>query len=420
MQKLKRILSPGRLIAFVLTLVLVYYAWGFVFTPGGTGSNVVLGLLLALAAVYLLTTNLGPYLDETFFAKGNREALQLSRYAEGLVDDVERALKRDAKKKRPVANEKARDALKERVAALKQALHDVEHPAGDGKPTDAQVDHLRGAIDAVDKEVQAAYGNAQGGVFTQLRSLGIAFAVALALRAFVVEPFQIPSSSMIPTLLIGDHLFVARFMYGLQMPFSKEPTYLVRWSVPKPGDVVVFVAPPHVGSNAGDDWIKRVIAGPGQRVRIVDTVLYVDDVPYEHVNTGPAEGYVDYNEGMRRWTHESARPVKERIGDEVHDIYISEPPQPITVNWPAPNVRGLTGLQCDEVECTVEPGYVFVMGDNRDQSSDGRRWGAVPIDNVKGQALFIWMSVDGSERSVDLGRFTLPSFRWERLFQSID
>ena len=442
MSNLQKFLSPGRAIAFLLTLILVYFAWGFVFTPGGTGSNVVLGLLLALAAIYLLTVNLGAYLDEVFFTKGDKEALHVSRYAKGFADEVERTLKRDAKKKKPTVDDKRRAELQGQVATVREAADAVQHPTDAQKPAHAQKtvdapkqpapdkhkdkhndkhkEALRQALEQLEKGAQAAFGDGHTSVFAQLRSLGIAFAIALALRAFVVEPFQIPSSSMVPTLLIGDHLFVARFMYGVQLPFAKEPKYLLRWGNPQPGDVVVFVAPPHVEANAGEDWIKRVIAGPGQRVRIVNSVLYVDDVPYEHVRQGPPESYDDYTEGIQRWHEESAIPIVERVRGADHDIYISQPPRPETVNWPTGDGRRRTGLECNDVECTVQDGYVFVMGDNRDHSSDGRSWGAVPIDNVKGKALFIWMSVDGSERSVDLGRFTLPRFRWERLFDGID
>lgn len=417
MSTLKRFVSPGRLLAFALSLVVVYYAWGFVFTPGGTGSNVVLGLLLACAAIYLLTTNLGPLLDDNVFARGAKEVLQLVRFAESTATEVNRALARDAEKKKPTVDEVQRAKLAGRLGSLRAALSAVQASTQQGETPPEAAQALRDELEALERESAAAFGNAHASVFSQLRSLGIAFAVALGLRAFVVEPFQIPSSSMIPTLQIGDHLFVARFLYGLQMPFGKDPSYLVRWGVPEPGDVVVFVAPPYVGANAGDDWIKRVIAGPGQRVRLVDTVLYVDDMPYAHVGEPERETYRDYDELSRRWSRDSARHVVERIGDAPHSMYLS----PGTMrSWPEPGGRDLPGLDCDDVECTVGDGHVFVMGDNRDRSSDGRRWGAVPIDNVKGKALFIWMSVDGSERSVDLGRFTLPRFRWDRLFDGID
>lgn len=417
---LSKLVSPGRVIAFFVTLAGVYYAWGAVFTPGGTGSNVVLGLLMALAALYLVTTNLGAFLDDAFFAKGSREGAEHLRFSDALLEEVEHALKRSRRNKSPKLDEKDQALLEEAANALRQAAADVR-AAGD-KPSATQLEHLKAQTERVDRELQGLLGHGRRtSVLGQLRSLGIAFAIALALRVFIVEPFQIPSSSMIPTLLIGDHLFVARFAYGVSLPFVSEPKYVARWSVPEPGDVVVFTAPRWVGPNAGEDWIKRVIAKQGQTVKMRGGVLYVDDKPYELVGTGEDARYLDHDDMTNRWHVARARHQRERLpsGAE-HSIYVEHQTE---LEWPSfiPGTRAMMpGLDCTANECRVREGYVFVMGDNRDNSSDGRRWGAVPIDNVKGKALFIWMSVDGSERSVELGRFTLPAFRWERLFQGIE
>ena len=308
--------------------------------------------------------------------------------------------------------------LREGLSAL------LEEKSADERAAATQT--LAKRVKEADELAQAIFGD-KNGVFQQMRSLGVAFSVALALRAFAVEPFQIPSGSMIPTLLIGDHLFVARCMYGLSVPFAQEPTYFARWSTPRPGDVVVFVAPPYVQANAGQAWIKRVIAGPGQRVHIKDGVVHVDDIPYVHVGDGADLSYDDFDEFRRAWSIESAAHQRERIpdykgGDREHSILLT--PDKAIETWPHAGLGGrpmrYNGLTCDLDSCTVDDGHIFVMGDNRGHSSDGRVWGAVPIDNVRGRALFIWMSVDGSERSVDLGRFTLPRFRWERLFQGIE
>lgn len=419
---LTKVVSPGRVIAFFVTLAGVYYAWGAVFTPGGTGSNVVLGLLMALAALYLVTTNLGAFLDDAFFTKGDREEAEHLRFADALLDEAEHAVSRSARGKSPKLDEKDQGILRDAAEALRQAMADVRAVPADAKPTQAQSEALKTRAERLDKELTGLLGHGRKtSVFGQLRSLGVAFAIALALRAFVVEPFQIPSSSMIPTLLIGDHLFVARFWYGLSLPFVKDPKYLARWSVPEPGDVIVFTAPPWVGPNAGEDWIKRVIAKEGQAVKMRDGVLYVDDQPYELVGTGEDARYQDYDDATNRWHTSRARHQRERLpSGREHDIYIEHS---TTLEWPSfiPGTRAMMpGLDCTASECRVKDGYVFVMGDNRDNSSDGRVWGAVPIDNVKGRALFIWMSVDGSERSVALGRFTLPAFRWGRVFDGIE
>lgn len=416
---LSKVVSPGRVIAFFVTLVAVYYAWGAVFTPGGTGSNVVLGLLMALAAIYLVTTNLGAFLDDAFFAKGAREGAEQLRFADALLDEAEHALRRSARKKSPKLDDKDQGLLEEAANALRQAAADVR--AAEDKPTAPQLERLKAETDRLDKELQGLLGHGRkSSVLGQLRSLGIAFVIALALRVLVVEPFQIPSSSMIPTLLIGDHLFVARYAYGVSVPFVSEPKYLARWSVPEPGDVIVFSAPKWVGLNAGEDWIKRVIAKEGQSVKMRAGVLYVDDQPYELVGPGEDVRYLDYDDATGTWHSARARHHRERMPSG-HEYGVFEDPN--ESEWPSfiPGTRSMMpGLDCTPNECRVKDGYVFVMGDNRGNSSDGRRWGAVPVDNVKGKALFIWMSVDGSERSVDLGRFTLPAFRWDRLFQSIE
>jgi signal peptidase I len=401
-----------------------------VFTPGGTGSNVVLGLLVACAGVYLVTVNLGPALDDALFAGADRKRQELLRYTEELTDEVEAALARATKGKKPKVDADARARLAaslQELSAARDAAYGPFVDAADKPKKVAALDAAKGAMEAALRTVFP--DDDKAGFFAQARSLGFAFAVALALRAFAVEPFQIPSGSMIPTLLVGDHLFVARAMYGLQVPFAKEPKYFLRWALPQPGDVVVFTAPPYVGDNAGEDWIKRVIAGPGQRVKMVDTVLHVDGKPYAHIGPNGSRGevtrYLDYDERGGEWLGAVARKIVEDVAGRPHDVFLSEPTRE---NWPTPtepfrsrvqNIGPAQGLTCSDEDCVVNPGHIFVMGDNRDHSSDGRRWGAVPVDNVKGRAMFIWMSVDGSERSVDLGRFTLPRFRWERLFQSI-
>ncbi len=410
----RRLVTPGHALAAAAMAVVVYQVWGRVFVPGGTGSNVVLGLLVAIAAVYVGATHFGPSIDDFILPKANRALRKRSRAAEGAADDIAKVVKDERKKKprkRKVTDAQAL-ALDAVSAKLRAAAAGTDLIAVDTAITEA------------DTLVQQVFGTqkASAAFLAQARSLGLAFGVAVALRLFLIAPFQIPSGSMIPTLLIGDHLFVVRAMYGLMSPFGEQPSYLLRWAIPQPGDVIVFEAPPWVPRNAGEDWIKRVIAGPGQRVKRIEQTVHVDGKPYTQLGEGKLMRYMDFEEfsgGRGRWRELRATYRQEEIPGKIHDSYVDIPP--VTADWPnasdpRPDQRGLS---CNAEECTVKEGFVFVMGDNRDHSSDGRFWGAVPVDNVKGKALFIWVSVDGSRESVHVGDFTLPAFRWGRLGQWI-
>jgi signal peptidase I len=429
-ERLKRLLTPGHAIAAFVVIGAIYFAWGTFFVAGGTGSNVVLGLLVALAFLYLGTTNFGPTVDDTLAGKAGplRRALRESRE---MLDDVDRAMARASKGKlknargaRLSADEV--DAIARARAAFAEAIRAAE-VAKDGSILEDKSKDL-------DHSLKAVLGEQKVGFFVQARGLFGAFGIALILRLWLVAPFQIPSGSMIPTLLIGDHLFVFRASYGLQIPtrlgglfagitsfLPSEPRYFVRWAIPAPGDVVVFEAPAWVPQNAGEDWIKRVIATPGQRVKRVGTTIYVDDKPLSE-SEGTVTAYMDFEEHMGgggTWREKSGSQRVESIPEREHLSMVDIPPQSTdwpNLTYPYPHMKGLS---CDSTACTVNEGHVFVMGDNRDHSLDGRVWGAVPVDAIKGRALFIWVSVDGSENSVSLGRFTLPKFRWDRLFDWI-
>ncbi len=416
--------SYGRLLAFLFSAFVVFMCWGMVFAPGGSGSNVVLGLLVAIFGVYYVTIHLGNTLDDHIFHGGNKERALAVRRARKLLADA-----RD--KMRPfVAKAKKKGTL---VGPVLEACEAAMKELDEAIKAKAQLSVLKEKTEASHDALSRLLGKpVQESFLSGAGSLVLALAAALALRAFIVEPYQIPSGSMIPTLLVGDHLFVSKLNYGIPNPFASQPSYFVRWSNPKPGQVVVFQAPDYVPRHAGESWIKRVIAGPGQTVRLSDTMIYVDGKPYPYVSKPEELKYLDYHDvgninGFMRegpegiWTEEDAVYVKEQIGDVVHDIYLHPPMQryPFESEWPMPMQKKLTGLDCNENSCKVEDGYIFVMGDNRGNSSDGRIWGALPIDNVKGRALAIWMSVDGSRKSLDLGRFTLPGFRWERWFKAI-
>ncbi|MBI5603725.1 MAG: signal peptidase I [Deltaproteobacteria bacterium] len=189
-------------------------------------------------------------------------------------------------------------------------------------------------------------------------SIIIAILLALLIRAFVVQAFKIPSGSMKPTLLVGDHILVNKFLYGikLRVPFTSINYTLIPISSPKRNDVVVFIYP----VDPKKDFIKRVIGLPGDTVQIRDKRVYINHIPMEDPH-----------------------------GVHSDQMVIPETEQP----------RDNTG------PLMVPPGKLFVMGDNRDESYDSRYWGFVDQKQIIGQAFIIYWSWDRTEFGV----------RWKRL-----
>jgi signal peptidase I len=281
-----------------------------------------------------------------------------------------------------------------------------------------------------------------------IRSIGAAILIALALRAFVIEAFKIPSSSMYPTIEIGDHIFANKFIYGLRIPFTN--TKLFERS-PKRGDVIVFVYP----CAPDRDYIKRVVALAGDTVEVRCNILYVNGVavPSELLEPGNVCHYNDQSEQTHEWTdtpcsryretvngttydtfHDPGRPSRDaRIaqghppsGGDAHDFPRRSFPFPPSCSQSADareaagivQVRGtIVETKLETIANVCEPqlhyvvpvGHVFAMGDNRDNSSDSRVWGAVPLENIKGRALFIWLSYE------HWGLLDWTGIRWDRM-----
>ncbi|MGH8224275.1 MAG: signal peptidase I [Woeseiaceae bacterium] len=183
----------------------------------------------------------------------------------------------------------------------------------------------------------------------------------LIIRSFIFEPFRIPSGSMMPTLLQGDYIFVKKYSYGLRLPVIEKK--IVETGEPERGDVVVFRLP----SDPGVNYIKRVIGLPG------DEIVYENHRLTVNGRTMPLAAAADANP--------SAAPVFiETLGDREHAILIT-----------APQRKLMDGRH------TVPAGYYFVMGDNRDNSRDSRYIGAIPESHLVGEAVRIWMHMDGLE-----------------------
>lgn len=212
-----------------------------------------------------------------------------------------------------------------------------------------------------------------------IEPLLIALVVALFIRQFVAEPFKIPSGSMIPTLTIGDHLFVNKFVYGPRIPFTDSRLFTGK--EPKRGEVIVFKYPKDESKN----YIKRVVGLQGDKIEIKKGKLLINDQPVliteQETN--------DEKEQNVRWPF-SGKPklLEEQLGTVKHSIQYLE---------------DQSGKNFGPVLVPKES--VFVMGDNRDNSQDGRVWGFVKYNKILGRALIIYWSWDGNDRWV----------RWERI-----
>ncbi|SEO51850.1 signal peptidase I [Aquisalimonas asiatica] len=208
------------------------------------------------------------------------------------------------------------------------------------------------------------------------RSLFPVIVVVLVIRSFVVEPFRIPSGSMIPTLLAGDFILVNKFSYDVRLPVTNHS--LIPTGDPQRGDLAVFKYP----VNPQQDFIKRVVALPGDHVRYDDGLLYINDEPVEQTE----QGDYDQPEAPR------ARLMTETLGEREYGVL-----QHPRGTWCTDYAAGPDGY-------TVPDGHYFTIGDNRDRSSDSRCWGPVSEDLLVGRAFLIWMSWNGYENRINWSR----------------
>lgn len=242
----------------------------------------------------------------------------------------------------------------------------------------------------------------------QITTLVLAVAIAMSIRAMVIEPFRIPSGSMFPTLLIGDHLFVNKFIYGAKIPFTDYRLPAVR--EPQRGDVVVFEVA-RVAERGGtggiipadrrpdaprEDFVKRIVGLPGDRIEVRNDKLYINHKPVAGVALGQT---FEDDQGIE------LDQYAESLGTCLHGI-LDDP--------------GKNGLS--RTPLVVEPGRYFMMGDNRDNSNDSRAWGTVRLDEFKGPAFIIYWSWNSAGNFFHLlnpiNWFTVEK-RWGRVFQGI-
>ena len=186
----------------------------------------------------------------------------------------------------------------------------------------------------------------------------IAVLIALFVRTFIVQAFKIPSSSMEPTLLVGDYLLVNKFIYGTRLPFIDKK--ILEFKKPRRGDIIVFIYP----KDRSKDFIKRVIGEEGEKVEVIQNKIYINDQLIED-----PWGYYSEKNPLARYL-----PSMERYGPVV-----------------------------------VPKDSLFVMGDNRDNSQDSRFWGFVTLNEVRGKAFIIYFSLDWPARSI------IDKVRWARI-----
>ena len=200
-------------------------------------------------------------------------------------------------------------------------------------------------------------------------------------RGFIFEPFRVPSNSMMPTLLTGDFIVVNKFDYGFRLPITN--TKLVEFSKPNRGDVIVFRYPNYEKNPgySGVDFIKRVVATPGDVISYSEDQLSINGKVSDIKNIGPYKG-VDSGQLMNNY-----KLVQEFINSVPHEILLN----PNTQSKKIP-------------EITIPDGHYFVMGDNRSHSSDSRFWGFVPEEYIIGRAIGIWMHWDWNYNTMQFSR----------------
>ncbi|MHB8916001.1 MAG: signal peptidase I [Thiobacillus sp.] len=214
--------------------------------------------------------------------------------------------------------------------------------------------------------------------------------IVFALRSFLVEPFKIPSGSMLPTLLVGDFILVNKFTYGIRLPVINKK--MIPLNDPQRGDVMVFRYP----QDPALDYIKRVIGIPGDTVEYRDKQLTINGQP---VPSQPAGTYAYMGNGL---SYVTAAVRNEKLGATAHKAMIQPELPSVAPSQVRPDFPFRQNCTYDEqgtgFVCKVPQGYYFMMGDNRDASNDSRYWGFVPEQNIVGKAFFVWMNFDDMSR----------------------
>lgn len=208
-------------------------------------------------------------------------------------------------------------------------------------------------------------------------------ALVFFLRSFLYEPFKIPSSSMVPTLVVGDLILVNKFAYGIRLPIINKK--IIEVGQPHRGDVMVFRYP----ENPSINYIKRVIGLPGDKITYKNKRLEVNGkaMSYQPLADYLDEEYLSYS-----------KQLAENLTGVDHRILINDNKPPYVEHPHDFPGRDMCSYDTEGFTCTVPSGKYFMMGDNRDNSEDSRYWGFVPDQNIVGKAFFVWMNFGNLKR----------------------
>jgi signal peptidase I len=268
---------------------------------------------------------------------------------------------------------------------------------------DFDEDKLSEAVRRLDKRLNEHFSFARKSTGREyVESIAVAILIALLLRAFVVEAFKIPSGSMIPTLQVGDHIFVNKFLYGVRIPFTNIKLGM-HFRKPRRGEVIVFMYP----REPDKDFIKRIVAVEGDEIEMRDHVVYVNGKAVTRTPLSGECGYEDYDERIDHWEDRECDAFQETVNGEHYTVLYEKDAPP---GFFPPH--------------KVPPGNVFVMGDNRDNSNDSRFWGTVPEELIRGKAMVIWLSLrlPGRDETHSTGELLwryLTAVRPERMFRLV-
>lgn len=366
-----------------------------------------------------LSVDESPYIDKGVVTEIDEE------HADRILEDaweISRAMPRLMRSKRHVVDSKSLWDLSDQIRVLRGHLQ--------RNRADLDLRELRRQTESLERLAESHLGYRRRTSLQDFaETLLVAILVAAFIRTFLFEAFRIPTPSMVPTLLVGDQIFVAKFVYGIRIPFTQSRIF--DWRSPKRGEVVVFQYP-YRGENLGKDFIKRVVAVGGDRIRVDGNVVLINGEPLGDVKVASRAGQcqLEPDEECTYWSASDAGALKAKSGclctlirnETPNAVWWTQHIAPNTVcrcnlsrternhpDWPTPRSLstfnygwGPDGARPHQIplpsggyEMQVPEDYLFVMGDNRDQSDDSRSWGLVPLDRVIGKAVIIWWSTEG-------------------------